>query len=74
MLLLIASLCAVASIPPAVVARRQELAVHVYCAHWRRAKRDRALEGDEVKKVIIDLQVQYPTASTECRLTASGSA
>jgi len=58
---------AVASIPPELLAQQQERAVRVYCAHWRRTHRNQALEGNQIKQVITDLQVQYPAVFSECR-------
>lgn len=67
MLILIIATRAPGSIPPAFVAQQQDLAVRVYCAHWRRTNRKRALEGDEVERVISDLEMLYPTAFSACR-------
>lgn len=66
-LILISATCAPSSIPPAFLAQQQDLAVRVYCAHWRRTRREQALEGDDVERVITDLQMLYPTAFSACR-------
>jgi hypothetical protein len=66
-LILISATCAPGSIPPAFLAQQQDLAVRVYCAHWRRTRREQALEGDDVERVITDLEMLYPTAFSACR-------
>lgn len=66
-LIVISATCAPGSIPPAFVAQQQDLAVRVYCAHWRTSNRKRALEGDDVERVITDLEMLYPTAFSGCR-------
>ena len=66
-LILISANCVLGSIPPAFVAQQQDLAVRVDCSHWRKTHRDQALEGDDVKRVVTDLEKLYPTAFPECR-------
>src|SRR5262249_8048325 len=66
-LLLTAGTEASGSIPPSFLAQQQDRAMRVYCTHWRSSGRSRALEGEEVKRVVIELEVRYPTAFPECR-------
>jgi hypothetical protein len=66
-LLLIAGAGASGSIPPPFVAQQQERAMRVYCAHWRNSGHKEALEGDEVKRVVIELQLRYPDVFPSCR-------
>jgi hypothetical protein len=39
----------------------------VYCAHWRKTRREQALEGEDVIRVVRDLEMLYPTAFSACR-------
>ncbi len=66
-LLLMAETEARGSIPPTLLAQQQDRAMRVYCTHWRRTGRKGALEGDDVKQVVIELEVLYPTAFPACR-------
>ncbi len=64
---LMAGAVANGSIPPAFVAQQQDRAMRVYCEHWRRSGHKEALEGDEVRRVVIELQILYPTVFPLCR-------
>jgi hypothetical protein len=66
-LTLMSQTCARSSIPPAFIFQQQDLAVRVYCAHWRKTRRKQALEGEDVKRVLTDLEMLYPTAFSDCR-------
>ena len=55
------------AIPPSFLAQQQDRAVRVYCTYWRNSGRTRALEGDEVKRVVIELEEVYPTVFPACR-------
>jgi hypothetical protein len=67
LLLPMAATCARGSIPPSFLAQQQEIAVRVYCAHWRKTRRQQALEGEDVKRVVTDLEMLYATAFSACR-------
>jgi hypothetical protein len=58
------------SIPPEFIARQQDIAIRVYCEHWRKTPGRRPLEGAEVKQVILDLEKLYPNAFPQCRSDA----
>jgi hypothetical protein len=66
-LALMRGISARASIPPSLLAQQQEIAVRVYCAHWRQTRREQALEGEDVIRVVRDLEMLYPTAFPACR-------
>jgi hypothetical protein len=55
------------SIPPSYLAQQQEIAIRVYCAHWRKTRREQALEGEDVIRVVKDLEMLYPTAFPACQ-------
>jgi hypothetical protein len=56
-----------ASIPPTYLSQQQERAIRVYCTYWRRSRHKAALEGDDVKRVVTELEVLYPTVFPACR-------
>ena len=56
-----------ASIPPTYLSQQQERAIRVYCTHWRRSRHKGALEGNDVKRVVTELELLYPTVFPACR-------
>ena len=55
-----------ASTLPRTLLEHEDRALSVYCAHWRRSRRQTALEGDNVRKVVRELERLDPSA-LECR-------